>query len=339
MNKKQNVLITGSSGTVGLEVLKQLYNKSENFNLTVFDIKIPKTEKIYSKYKDKIEVVYGDISNFEDVKKISTDKDFVIHLAALIPPAADEHPELAYKINTQGTENLVRNLEVFSPNCFFLYSSSISVYGDRVKTPDITVNDKLQASEGDEYAISKIEAEKIIINSKLNWSIFRLAAIMGNHKISKLMFHMPLDTSLEIATPHDTALAFVNAIEKADLISKKIFNLGGGENYRISYADFLNRSFEISGLGKADFPKFAFASKNFHCGYYQDGEILEKILHFRNGTIDDYFNNMAKQTNKLIYFLTSIFRRSIKNNLLKKSEPYLAYKNKDTKLMNRFFNN
>ncbi|RLD75279.1 MAG: NAD(P)-dependent oxidoreductase, partial [Bacteroidetes bacterium] len=265
-------------------------------------------------------------------------KDFIIHLAAIIPPLADDEPELSYRVNTTGTQNLIRNLEELSPDCFFLYSSSISVYGDRLKTPLIEVEDSLSPSEGDEYAKTKIKAEQIIRNSKLDWSIFRLAAIMVNHKVSKLMFHQPLATSFEIATPEDTARAFVNAIGNKQLVSKKTFNLGGGKNCRTTYKDFLSRSFSISGLGKLNFPKNTFAEKNFHCGFYHDGDDLENILRFGNDTLESYFEKEKLKISLWKKTLTSIFKNQIKNHLLKQSEPYNAFISNNNKMIKHFFN-
>jgi cholest-5-ene-3beta,7alpha-diol 3beta-dehydrogenase len=337
MKNKHNILLTGASGTVGLEVLKQLYQLRSKFNITVFDLKSRNTLKIFSLFKKNIEIVYGDISNIDDIKKACFNKDFVIHLAAIIPPLADENPSYAFKVNTLGTENLIRNLEQLSPLAFLLYSSSISVYGDRLENPLIKVEDALNPSEGDEYAKTKIKAEQIICSSNLDWSIFRLAAIMGNHKVSKLMFHMPLDTSLEIATPEDTARVFVHSIDNRLLISKKIFNLGGGYSCRTTYKDFLIRSFKILGLGNLDFPQKVFAEKNFHCGFYEDGDELDKILHFRKDTIEVYFNNLVKTNPLWKIFLTSIFKTQIKKKLLKNSEPFLAFNTNDTKMIKHFF--
>lgn len=333
----KSVLLTGASGTVGYEVLKQLLDKDQ-YKITVFDIKSASAKKKFEALTQKFEIVYGDISNEEDVKKVSRNKDVVIHLAAIIPPLADEKPELAESVNIKGTQNLIRNLEEYSPNAFLIYSSSISVYGDRLKDPDIKVGDPLIPSEGDEYAVTKIEAEKLIQQSKLKWSIFRLAAIMGNHKISKLMFHMPLETSVEICTPQDTARAFVNAIEKEAELKTGIFNLGGGPNCRLTYRQLLSESFKLFGMGKLDFPPKAFAEKNFHCGNYVDGHFLENILHFRQDDLKSYFRKVEKEVNPALKFITKLVNPLVKKSLLKKSEPYEAYKTNDQKMLARFFN-
>lgn len=333
----KKILLTGASGSVGFEVLKQLYKKADQYDVTVFDLASPKASEKFRPYNDKFSIVYGDIRNEDDLREISKGQDVVIHLAAIRPPLADEKPELTFQVNTIGTEKLISLLTKNSPNAFFLYSSSISVYGDRLHTPMINIGDKMQASLGDEYAVTKIKSEEIIQASELDWSIFRLAAIMGGHKMSKLMFHQPLKTSMEICTTEDTARAFVNAIEHQASLSKKIFNLGGGEACRIPYDEFLSRSFEINGLGAANFPDKTFAEKNFHCGFYEDGDLLNDILHFRKDSLESYFEKERKKISPMRKMFTSIFKKPIKNYLQKQSEPFEAYKNNDKELIERFF--
>jgi nucleoside-diphosphate-sugar epimerase len=336
---KTKILLTGASGTVGREVLRQLH-ESRQFDITVFDIKTKKSIKTLSSFSKNIKIIYGNIAEKNDIKKACSKKDFVIHLAALIPPLADKKPVLAHNINVKGTKNLIQCLEEDSKGTFLLYASSISVYGDRILSPWIKTEDPLIPSEGDEYAVTKIMAEKAVRASKLNWSIFRLTAIMGigNHKTSGLMFHMPLSTAMEICSPEDAARAFVKAVEQKTLLNKKTYNLGGGEKCRINYDEFLSQSFDITGLGKLNFPKKTFAEKNFHCGYYADGDELENILHFRNDTLETYFHKLKQSATPLRKIITSILKKSIKRHLLKLSEPYHAFLAQDEKLTQRFFN-
>lgn len=333
---KKNILLTGASGTVGFEALLQLID-NKTYSITVFDKESKQSREKLLPFQDQINIIFGDISILEDLSAIK-DIDAAIHLAAVIPPVADDYPELARKVNLIGTQNLIQQLEKQSPNAFLIYSSSISVYGDRILNPFIKVGDKLQGSEGDYYATTKISAEDCIQNSQLDYTIFRLAAIMGNHKISKLMFHQPLDTALEIATPRDTARAFVNGIEKQHLLSKRIFNLGGGESCRTSYKEFLERSFTIFGLGQVNFPKNSFAQKNFHCGYYADGHELEQIVHFRQDNLEDYFKMEEAKIARSRKIITSILRDPIKWFLHKKSEPYQAFKDQNLVQMKHYFN-
>jgi len=338
MNMKR-ILITGASGTVGKEILRQLFDADNGSEITVFDLKTRSSVAQFKKYGENIKILFGDITEKNDISKACSDKDLIFHLAAIIPPLADEKPDLARAVNIHGTKNLIESLEEKSPGSFLLYASSISVYGDRNDDPLIKVTDQLHPSDRDEYALTKIEAERLVKSSRLQWTIFRLTAIMGtdNHKASKLMFHMPLDTRMEIATPGDTGRAFVNAIGMTSRLNRNIYNLSGGENCRISYQDFLMRAFKISGLGEPDFRENSFAGRNFHCAYYEDGSILNDILDFRRETLDDYFNRLRKSVSPFRKILTTLFRKIIKYNLQKKSEPLAAIKNKNQADIRHFF--
>jgi nucleoside-diphosphate-sugar epimerase len=335
---KTNILVTGCTGTVGSALL-ELLSSDNSYQVTAFDLKNKRSFNSLKRFKDKIQIVYGDICDKEAVLEVCRDKDCIIHLAALIPPKADQYPDLAHAINVQGTQNIIDAILEYGNSSFLLYSSSVSVYGDRLKTPNIQVSDLLSPSEGDHYGSTKVEAERRIQNQLRNWSIFRLTAIMGveNHKMGGIMFHMPLDTLMEIASPEDTAKAFAFAIEKRECLNQKIYNLSGGSSCRISYQEFLQRSFDAFGLGKLDFPPNAFAEKNFHCGYYTDGDQLNEILHFRNDTIETHFLKLRRSISPIQRNLTYIFRKSIKRKLLSLSEPYQGYLSNDKSIISHFF--
>jgi nucleoside-diphosphate-sugar epimerase len=335
----KRLLLTGGSGTVGKEILKQLLESPSDFEITAFDLKTAASKSLYKNFGKFVNVVYGNISDKDDVAAVCKDKDVVIHLAAIIPPLADRLPQLAKDVNVKGTINLLECLEKLSPEAFFIYSSSISVYGDRNNNPFIKTSDQFKPSDRDEYARTKIEVEELIKKSKLRWTIFRLTAIMGldNHKPSEIMFHMPLDSHLEIATPSDTGRAFVNSLNYPDILKGNIYNLSGGEKCRIDYFDFLTRSFEIFGLGKPDFADNSFARKNFHCGYYEDGDLLNEILDFRRDTIEDYFANLKKSISPVRKIASGLLRKIIIGNLQRKSEPLAAIRKNNTADIEHFF--
>jgi hypothetical protein len=53
---------------------------------------------------------------------------------------------------------------------------------------------------------------------------------------------------------------------------------------------------------------------------------LNEILDFRRDTIDDYFKTLKKSISPLQKITTAIFRKIIKHNLQKQSEPLTAIK-------------
>ncbi len=336
---KTKILITGATGAIGSEVLNQLQtaNKLNGVSVLVRDSK--NTRKVLKPFIDKINVIYGDITNINIVKKAVANQNIIIHLAAIIPSIQNNNDELVSRVNFGGTENIVRSMETECPNALLLFSSSIAIYGDRIKDPDIRISDPPKGLDHDNYSRTKLEAETMIKSSKLNWSIFRLTAIMGigNHKISGIMFEVPLETSFEIATVRDTARAFVNSLDHKEELTGRVFNLGGGESCRLSYFDFLSRAFNAFGLGKINFPNYAFAKQNFHCGHYIDGDKLEAIVNFRSDDISSYFKRFDASVPWAQRFLTIPFAGIIKWFLLKLSKPYKAFKNNDQEKISFFF--
>jgi hypothetical protein len=107
-----------------------------------------------------------------------------------------------------------------------------------------------------------------------------------------VMFHVPLDTRMELCTREDTAYALVQAID-CDGVNGGIFNLGGGENCRIVYRDLLERMLAEFGLPVQVLPENAFAIHNFNCGYLDDSHELNDLLGFQRHSIDDLMKEVA----------------------------------------------
>jgi len=334
----KSILLTGASGGIGFEVFHQIL-EAKKYKLSIFIRASKKNIKRFEPYNSQVDIIYGDLTNSEDLKQICKPYHAVIHLAAIIPPIAYKSQVKTSKVNVIGTQLLLRHLESYCQEAFFLFSSSVAIYGDRLKNPEIRVSDPVDKDDPDFYVQSKINAEKIVEQSKLTWTIFRLTAILGvnNHKITGLMFHMPLDTPMEITTPSDAARAFVNGIEKKHLLAQKIFNLGGGAAFRTTYRELLTENFKINGLGKLNFPEKTFAEKNFHCGYMVDSDDLEDILHFRKHTLVDYYRMNREAVPIIRKYLSIPFRGIIKFFLRQMSEPLSAIRRNDMKEIERFF--
>lgn len=330
----KKILLTGAGGNVGYQVLKQLVEKEE-YDVTILDINNKVNRKKFKLYKNKVKIVYGDITDKSLVYDVIKDFDVIIHLAAIIPPAADKKPDLAYKVNFEGTRNIVNAIKQ-SKKGFLFFASSVAVYGDRIENPYIKVVDNLDPAE-DYYALLKIECEKMIEEVNIDYSIFRLTAIMGRPDIDPLMFHMPLETKLEILSSVDAARAFVNAVEHTKELNKKIFNLSGGKCCRTTYKSLLRNMFKIYGLNIKYLSVLAFADYNFHCGYFLDSDELENILHFRRETLESYYTRLRKETKGIMRFFSRVFSLPILFFLQEKSEPLKAQRKNNWRLLKKFF--
>ena len=317
------VLLTGAFGNVGLSTLEELIKKG--YKVRAFDIKNRKNLKLAKKYKNKVEIIWGDVRNPEDVEKAVEGQDVVIHLAAIIPPLADRNPKLAEAVNVGGTLNIIKAMERQPKKPRLIFTSSVAVYGDRRKSPLIKPDDPPNPNPDDEYAKQKLKCEELIRQSKLEWVIFRLTYIVSPDKLQldPLMFKMPLDTCIEICHTKDAGLALSNAVEN-EKIWGKILHIAGGEKCRITYKEYIDKMMEILGLGKGFLPDEAFSKGNFHCGFMTTEE-SQKLLHYQRHTLDDYFNEVKKKVRFRRYFM-KIFKPVIRIYLLRNSPYYKKQK-------------
>jgi nucleoside-diphosphate-sugar epimerase len=333
----KRVMVTGASGEIGLRVIEMLLNKTK-LRVRAFSLPDRFSKRRLKRYANRIEVAWGDLTDPASVEEAVVDCDAVIHLAAVLPPLADDNPRLAWKVNVEGTDNLLKALAGRPVPAFFLYASSVAIYGDRLKTPWIRVGDPLHPSAQDEYARTKIEAESLVRQSDTEWTIFRLSAIMSeNRKLDPLLFHMPLETEIEVTSTRDTAFAMVKALGKRKILQGQTYNLGGGPCCRIAYREFLAGNFTCMGLDFSRVPEKAFAEKNFHCGYYADSGQLEDLLHFQRDCIGDLY---ARRDQKVSYIQRSLiraFQPLIIALLLKQSKPWKARKQLASAAAKRYF--
>ena len=131
------IALTGSTGNMGVETLRQLM-ELENVEIIKVLIRkesLWKAKKLKRKYKNKIEIVIGDIANKKDCEKLIEDTNYILHLAALIPPKSDKFPELNYKVNFLGTKNIVDSIleteETKKPK--LIHISTVALYGNRTE--------------------------------------------------------------------------------------------------------------------------------------------------------------------------------------------------------------
>jgi nucleoside-diphosphate-sugar epimerase len=335
---RKTILLTGASGTVGYEAFKEFQRRQDVYNLRLLCLDRKLERKLFKPYFDDVEIVWGDIRSEVDVRKSVSGVDAVVHAAAVIPPLADRQPDLASQVNVGGTINLLTAMKRESPAPRMIYTSSISVYGDRLKDPEITVGDSLKPSIGDEYAKTKIKAEQMICQSGLEWTIFRLCGILTPClDIQPLMFHMPLNTALEWCLSSDAGYALVEAISCKNVYGR-IFNLGGGAKCRIEAYEFLNTTLPLFGVDPSAMPLNAFATRNFHSGYYADGDKLNDLLSFQRHTLEDYYKSLKRTISPLRLFINRCIPKAIiREYFVRISEPLKAIREDNQELIKRFY--
>lgn len=159
------LLITGGSGLLGSKI-------------TVFALE--NGYDAYSGYNIH-EAIHGtpiklDICNNQEVTK-AFDKikpQAVVHAAALTNvDKCEEDTELARKVNIEGTRNIVESSE--RHNAFLVYVSTDYVFSGE----EGMYKETDETNPINYYGMTKLEAEKIVTASPVNWCVVRPSIIYG----------------------------------------------------------------------------------------------------------------------------------------------------------------
>ena len=167
---KLKVLVTGSAGLVGQQVVKDLSNTHQVFSCY---------NKLKPEYGDSVKM---DLKNCEMISSILTEKkpDIVIHLGAMTGvDLCEKEKTSASEINTKATEIIAK--ECSKLNSFLVYVSTDYVFDGNLgmyKEDDVT-------NPLGFYGKSKLEGEKVVQNFSANWCIARTSTPFGLHPTKK----------------------------------------------------------------------------------------------------------------------------------------------------------
>lgn len=305
----KKILVTGAGGTVGLQVIRFLLSEGK-YEITALELKNRQVYRRLKHFRKRINIVYGDVNDEAIVDALVKDHDVVIHLAGVLPPLANIREELCDEIDFNGTKTIVDAIKNYNPECYLLYASSTSVYGKQKDYKNINIKTSNDIDEDyDYYSKYKLKCEKYIRSSIKNFSILRLAYILGDPGPEGLIYNVPLDCDMEVLSAEDAGYAFVSAIDFKRKLNKKTFNVSGGEKFRTYYRDYLVHVFSTYGLSLKFIASWMMAEKNYCGGYYTDGDDLEEILHFRSKNLDVYYNTLSKYRYKLSRFIPRLLAK------------------------------
>jgi nucleoside-diphosphate-sugar epimerase len=316
------IILTGAFGNVGQRTLKELL--TQDYDITCFDLKNEHNVDTHEKLLEglEFETIWGDLTNPEEVNNAVKGCDCIIHLAAIIPPLSESKPELAKKVNIEGTRNLINAAKTLSEKPRFIMASSISVFGPTMHLePPVTLDYPLNPSNM--YSNTKVEAEKIVRESGLDWLILRLSAVSVEEiqlEFDPILYEIPLEQRIEFVASRDCGIAFTNAVSLEE--TGKIFLIGGGEGCQVLEREYLEKFFDAFGLPML--PDKAFKQPTEKDEWYNIDWIetteSQKILNYQNETFDEYIARMKKKF-RWQRLGIKIISPLVKRTLVKKS-PY-----------------
>ena len=302
---------------MGWAGFQELYKKGK-FNIRLLARDSKKNHKLLDRYADdeSVTVIWGDLTNYDDVLKGVTGADYVLHVGGMVSPAADYYPEKTLKVNVLAAENVVKAIlaQPDASEIKTVYIGSVAQYGDR--NPPYHwggADDPQTPAKFDMYALSKIRSEEIFASAGLaHWVSLRQTGILYPGILSVVnptAFHVPMGGVLEWATIEDSGRLLAQVCEDwvPEDFWNKSYNISSGEQYRMTNYEFMTRMLGALGLPSPEkvFEPQWFALKNFHGMWYTDADKLDEILHFRaNVPLDEYFASMKS---KLPWFYSLAF--------------------------------
>lgn len=255
----KKIAITGASGFLGTELVKKL-KKDKNLVLKIPD-------------PSDMEFLF----DLNKLKSFVEGCDIVYHLAGI----KDSNDSNLFKVNVNGTKNLLEAVRLASPKSHFIFSSSFAVY----KIPEISevVDEKFPLNPRNKYGSTKLLAEEVIKSYsdlyKIKSTILRISNIYGViydfiHKIKngeKIKIEGDGNQTRDFVFITDVVKAFVLADKSKQKFG--IYNISSGEETSIK--DMVSLIEKIINK-KA---KISFVPENNQGGYWKgDYSLARKIF-------------------------------------------------------------
>lgn len=232
----RRVLVTGGAGYIGSVLIPALLK--EGFHLTVVDnLMYGQTSLAANMHHVNFTFLKGDVRDKELMQGLLRKADAIIPLAAIVgAPACDKDPVLAKSVNNEAMVWMFRNI---SNSQQILMPTTNSAYGQGGEGNYCDENSPLRPLSL--YAKDKVEVEKHLMELPLATS-FRLATVFGvspRMRLDLLVNNFALraltDRFIVIFESHfkrnyihlnDVVQAFIMALQKPELFSGEIFNVG-----------------------------------------------------------------------------------------------------------------
>lgn len=153
----EKILITGATGLIGYNIVKQLIRKKRKVRVLVRSV-----EKAKALLPKECEFFQGDVTDFDSVRKAAAKCSVIYHAAGLPEQWVSDH-SIFQKVNVHGTENVVK-AAIENKVGKFIYTSTIDVFqGTLGNLYDESIIDPNPKNTF--YERSKQDADRIVSNS------------------------------------------------------------------------------------------------------------------------------------------------------------------------------
>ncbi len=259
----KTVVVTGAGGFIGSHVVERLVADGARVRAMLRYTSRGQRgclDQVPPDALANVEVVLGDVRDFDAVRAIIRGAGAVFHLAALIGiPYSYEHPQEVIDTNILGTSNVLLAAKELGALERIILTSTSEVYGSAIRVP-MDEDHPLQAQSP--YSATKIAADALGVSFHRSFAlpvtIVRPFNAYGPRQSARAVIPTilaqaiaggplrlgNLDTTRDFTYVEDTARAFV-AIGGADDAIGEVVNAGSG--CEISIRDIVRNAGEIVG--------------------------------------------------------------------------------------------
>ncbi len=250
-------------------------------------------------------IIWGDMLDRELMMNAVREADIIYHFGGLVSPAADYNPKKTLHVNVASARLIAECVRMSGRNdeIYVVYIGSIAQFGDN-RPPNHwgASGSPCIPAVNDPYAVSKIEAEREIVDGGVkHWVSLRQTGILCPEIINKgsdpITFHVPLKGVLEWTTAEDTGRLMSDICEHTPESGfwNRFHNIGSGESYRLTNYEFISLFMKTLNCPEPEkiFRPEWFALYNFHGQWWRDSDSLEQMFHFRgNKSVEEYFREL-----------------------------------------------
>ena len=252
----EKILITGATGFIGGFIVDEALNR----NMEVW-VAVRKSSSRQWLTDERINFIELNLSSQSDLEKQLADMsfDYIVHAAGVTKSL---NVEDFYRINTEGTKNLVRALLALKmPVRKFVYVSSLSVYGPvREQQPYTEILESDTPQPNTAYGKSKLAAEEFLRTTLLEthnaecsipYVILRPTGVYGPRERDYFLMAKSIKNHTDFAVgykPQDITFVYVTDVVQAIFlaiesdISGRSYFLSDGEVYRsTTFSDLIRK--------------------------------------------------------------------------------------------------
>ena len=243
------ILVTGASGFIGSFIVEEALKRG--FETWAA---IRKSSSRTFLQDARIHFIELNFASEEQLKDQLRDHqfDYVVHAAGVTKCL---HKEDFFRINTEGTKNLVRALMALKmPLRRFVYISSLSIMGAiREEQPYTEIRESDEAKPNTAYGLSKLEAEQWLdtVSEKFPYVILRPTGVYGPRERDYFMIAKSIKSHTDFAVgfkQQDITFVYVTDVVQAVFLALekgqtgRRYFLSDGEVYQSStFSDLIHR--------------------------------------------------------------------------------------------------